>query len=147
MHIMKNLVLIIPLLLIARFAVAQISTTEKKDSWKISLNKKTVLISSESNEMLNTKKIKSAEWNKNGSLEIIFHEADTGFWRRSFQFEDENGNQLFSRDSTTKAKIPLSILRKLFTGKKEVRIYMAVSPRNPAIAVRMQRVHLCTLKL
>jgi hypothetical protein len=144
---MKNFVFIITLLLTATFAGAQISTTEKKDSWKISLNKKMVLISSEPNEMLNTKKIKSTEWNKNGYLEIIFNEADSGFWRRSFQFDDENGNQLFSKDSTTKAKIPQSVLRKLFTGKKEVRIYTVVSPLNPAIAVRMQRVHLCTLKL
>jgi hypothetical protein len=144
---MKYFVLIITLLLITKLADTQPVSIQKKDSWKISLNKKTVLISSESNELLNTKKIKSTEWNKNGYLEIIYKEADSGFWRRSFQFDDEAGNQLFTRDSTTKAKIPLSVLRKLFTGKKEVRIYMVVSPLNPAIAVRMQRVHLCTLKL
>lgn len=120
---------------------------QAQDSWKIALNKKTVLISSQSNELLNTRKIKSTDWAKNGYLEINYKEADTGFWRRSFQFDDEAGNQLFSKDSTTNAKIPLSVLRKLFAGKKEVRIYTVASPLNPNIAVRMQRVHLCTLKL
>lgn len=137
---MKHIITIITLLTSTIFASAQ-------DSWKISLNKKAVLISSESNEKLNTKKIKSSEWNKNGFLEINFKEADTGFWKRTFQFEDENGNQLLTKDSTTKVKIPLSALRKLFNGKKELKIYMVASPINPDIAVRMQRVHLCTLKL
>ena len=118
-----------------------------QDSWRISLNKKTVLISSESNEVLNTKKVNPADWNKNGYLEINYKEVDTGFWRRSFQFDDENGFQLYSKDSTTKIKIPIPELRKLFTGKKEVRIFMVMSPLDPNIMVRMQRVHLCTLKL
>jgi hypothetical protein len=137
---MKHIITIITLLTSAIFASAQ-------DSWKISLNKKTVLISSESNEKLNTKKIKSSEWNKNGFLEINFKEADTGFWKRTFQFEDEIGNQLLTKESIIQVKIPLSALRKLFNGKKELKIYMVASPINPEIAVRMQRVHLCTLKL
>jgi hypothetical protein len=144
---MKNFVLVITLLLITTLSDAQIAATQKKDNWKISLNKKTLLNSSEQDEMLNTKKIKSREWNKTGYLEIIYNEADPGIWRRSFQLDDKNGNQLFSKDSTTKTKIPLGFLRKLFNGKKEVRIYTIVSPLNPAIAVRMQRVHLCTLNM
>jgi hypothetical protein len=144
---MKYFVLITTLLLITKLSDAQIAATQKKDSWKISVNKKMVLTSSEPDEIVNTKKIKSNDWNKNGYLEIIYNEADPGFWRRAFQLDDENGNQLFSKDSTTKTKIPLGFLRKLFAGKKEVRIYTIVSPLDPAMAVRMQRVHLCTLKL
>lgn len=144
---MKSFVTIFVLLITTLFANAQLVPPQREDSWKISLNKKTLLISSESNELVNIKKIKSADWKKNGYLEINFKEADTGFWRRSFQFEDEAGNQLFSKDSTTYAKVPLSVLRKLFAGKKEIKIYTVASPLNPDIAVRMQRVHLCTLKL
>lgn len=147
MLIMKNFVLIIILLLITKLSDAQISATQKKDNWKISLNKKTVLIGSESNEVLNTKKINRTDWNKNGYLEINYIEADAGFWRRSFQFDDETGNQLYSKDSTTKVKIPLRDLRKIYAGKKEIKIYTVASPLDPNIAVRMQRVHLCTLKL
>jgi hypothetical protein len=143
---MKSFVTIFGLVITTLFANAQL-VPPQRESWKISLNKITVLTSSESNELLNTKKIKPADWNKNGYLEINYKEADTGFWRRSFQFDDEAGNQLFSKDSTTNAKIPLSQLRKLFAGKKEVKIYTVVSPLNPNIAIRMQRVHLCTLKL
>ena len=144
---MKRFVTIFGLLITTFFTHAQLVPPQREDSWKISLNKKTVLISSESNELLNTKKIKSADWNKNGFLEINYKEADTGFWRRSFQFDDEVGNQLFSKDGSTNAKIPMSVLRKLFYGKKEVRIYTVASPLNPNIAIRIQRVHLCTLKL
>ncbi len=137
---MKICFTIITFLILPLFVIAQ-------DSWKICLNKKTVLIGSESNEELNTKKINQADWNKKGNLEIIYKEKDTGFWNRSFQLDDENGNQLLSKDNTTRVKIPLAALRKLFAGKKEVKIYMVANPKNPMMAIRSQRVHLCTLKL
>lgn len=123
------------------------SFIQAQDSWHIIMNKKTVLISSESNEELNTKNFNPSDWTKTGYLEINFKEATADFWRRSFQFDDETGNQLFQKDSTTKVKIPLTELRKIYTGKKEIKIYTVASPLNPNIAVRMQRVHLCTLKL
>ena len=144
---MKIFVTLIILLMSTLFAGAQLVPPQREDSWKISLNKKTVLISSESNEVLNIKKIKQADWNKNGYLEIIYKEKDTGFWNRSFQLDDEKGNQLWNKDNTTRVKIPLAQLRKLFAGKKEVKIYMVTNPKNPKMAIRSQRVHLCTLKL
>ena len=144
---MKIFVTLIILLMSTLFAGAQLVPPQREDSWKISLNKKTVLVSSESNEVLNTKKINQADWNKNGYLEIIYKEKDTGFWNRSFQLDDEKGNQLFNKDNTTRVKIPLAGLRKLFAGKKEVKIYMVTNPKNPMMAIRSQRVHLCTLKL
>ena len=144
---MKIFITIIILLMSTLFAGAQLVPPQREDSWKISLNKKTVLISSESNEVLNTKKINQADWNKNGYLEIIYKEKDSSFWNRSFQLDDEKGNQLFNKDNTTRVKIPLAQLRKLFAGKKEVKIYMVTNPKNPKMAIRSQRVHLCTLKL
>ena len=144
---MKIFLLFISMIFSASFIQAQPVPPQREDSWKISLNKKIILISNESNELLITKKIKSTDWGKNGYLEINYKEADTGFWRRSFQLDDENGNQLFNKDSTTHVKIPTTVLRKLFTGKKEVKIYMVKSPLNPEILIRSQRVHLCTLKL
>jgi hypothetical protein len=47
-----------------------------EDSWKISLNKKTILTSSQSNELTNIKKISSADWKKNGYLEVSFKETN-----------------------------------------------------------------------
>lgn len=139
--IMKRFLLIATVILSGIFAHAQ------EGKWKIKINGKTLLYTSIEDEKNNTKKISSSDWRKPGYLEIIYTEADPSFWRRSFLFNDEKDNQLLSKDSTTKAKIPFSTLRKLFAGKKEVVIYTVASPVNPDIAVRIRRVHLCTLKL
>ena len=137
---MKKFLLLVNIFLTSFFIQGQ-------GSWQVCLNKKTIVTGSESNELLNTKKINQKEWIKNGYLEINYKEVDTGFWKRSFQFEDETGFQLFSKDSTTKVKIPIPELRKLYAGKREIKIYTVASPLDPNIMVRMQRVHLCTLKL
>lgn len=137
---MKNFIAIFTLSMSALFANAQ-------DSWKISLNKKAVLISSESNELLNTKKIKSADWKSNGYLEIIYKEPNPSNWIHSLQFSDELGNLLLTKDSTTTAKIPMAVLRKLFAGKKQVKIYMVLSPPNPMMMAPTRMIHLGTLKL
>ena len=116
-------------------------------SWKIRMNNKSLLATSHEDEKVNTKKIISSEWKKSGNLEIIFKEAEPNTWRRWFLFFDAEDNELLSKDSTTNAKISLSALRKLFIGKKEIRIYTVISPLDPNIAIRIRRVHLCTLKL
>lgn len=116
--------------------------------WKIKLNSKTLVSTSNEDEKVNTKKISSIEWKKNGLLELSFEPTnDNGFWIYSFQFDDEKGNQLFNADSTTKVTMPLAKLRKLFAGKKNVKIYMVQRPSNPDIMVRVRRVHLYTLML
>ena len=138
---MKNLFFITGLILTGFFAQAQ------TDSWKIKLHNRVLLNTNQEDEAKNLKKIKSTDWKKNGYLEIIYTEADPTFWKRSFLFFDEKDNQLLSIDSTTRVKISLSKLRKLFAGKKEINIYTVASPLNPDILVRIRRVHLCTLKL
>ena len=117
------------------------------DSWKIKLNNKVLLATSKENEKANTKKISSAELKKNGFLEISFKEASPNTWKRSFLFFDKEDNQLLAIDSVTYTKTHIATLRKLFAGKKEIRIYTTVSPLDPNIAVRVRRVHLCTLQL
>jgi hypothetical protein len=119
-----------------------------QDSWKIKWNKKTILSANKENEVANTRTIKPSAWKKNGNLEIIYTEAapDTILWH-SFLLFDEDNHQLLSKEKTLYAKISISLLRKLFTGKKQIKIYTIVSPRNPNIAVKMRRVHLCTLQL
>jgi hypothetical protein len=137
---MKSIVTITLLLMTTLFAEAQ-------NSWKISLNKITVLTSSESNEVLNTKKIKSSEWKKSGYLEVTYKETNPSNWIHSLQFSDEKDNPLLVKDSVTTVKIPLAVLRKLFTGKKQLKIYMLINPPNPMIMAPSRIVHLCTLKL
>ena len=136
---MKSFVIIFGLLITTLFANAQ-------DSWKISLNKITVLTGKESNELLNTKKIKSADWKKNGYLEVSYKETTPSNWLHSLQFTDETGNSLLVKDSTMTAKIPISALRKLFAGKKQVKIYMVIDPPDGMMAPS-RMLHLGTLRL
>ena len=144
---MKNFVVILVLLMATVFVNAQPVPPQREDSWKISLNKITVLTSSESNELLNTKKIKSTDWKKNGYLEVIYKEASPGNWLHSLQFTDELGNQLLVKDSTTSAKIPIAALRKLCAGKKQLKIYMLINPPTPMMMAPSRMIHLVTLRL
>jgi|GEM_PF-1028316 len=141
---MKRIILITGLLLAGFFACAQEGQPGK---WKIKMNGKTLINTSTEDEKVNTKNISSSEWKKSGYLEISYTEAEPNTWIRSFLFVDENDQQLFAVENSMKAKVSLSKLRKLFAGKKEVRIYTSIAPVNPDIKVRIRRVHLCTLKL
>ena len=136
---MKSFVIISGLLITTLFANAQ-------DSWKISLNKITVLTSKQSNELLNTKRIKSTEWKKNGYLEVSYKEATPGNWLHSLQFTDETGDQLLVKNNVTAAKIPIATLRKLYAGKKQVKIYMVIDPPDGMMAPS-RMLHLGTLRL
>jgi len=119
-----------------------------QESWEIKWKKKTILTADKEDEAANTRKLKRCQWKKNGDLRIIYEEAgqDTLLWH-SFLLFDEQDEQIFSGEKTLDAKIPINKLRELFSGKKQIRIYTIVSPRNPGIRVKMQRVHLCTLQL
>jgi hypothetical protein len=139
---MKRIFILAGLIIITMAVQAQ-----KLDSWKIKLNNKVLLATSKENEKANTKKITSAELKKDGYLEISFKEANLNTWRRSFLFFDKKDNQLLAIDSVTYTKIHIATLRKLFAGQKEIIIYTIVSPLDPSIAVRLRRVHLCTLQL
>ena len=137
---MKRIITIVSLLITTVFAVAQ-------DSWRITLNKKTLITSSESNELLNVKKIKLTDWKMNGYLEVSYKETNPGNWPHSLQFTDESGNQLLIKDSLTAVKIPTATLRRLFAGKKQLKIYMVINPPNPMMGVPSRMLHLGTLRL
>lgn len=134
------------------FLIAILSLNQTKihaqDGWTIKWNKKTILVANKEDEVANTRQIKHSDWKKKGNLEIIYKEAapDTILWH-SFLLFDEEDHQLLSKEKTLTAKIPVSLLRKLFAGKKQIKIYTIVSPRNPKFAVKMRRIHLCTLQL
>ncbi len=135
---MKKIILITFLLFSVLFAVAQ------SGSWVIKMNSKTVLSTRQEDVV---KKISLADWKKSGKLEIIFAEDEKNTWMRYFQLVDEFDNEILRKDSTTHAKISLAKLRKLFAGKKTIKIYTTISPLDPNIAIRIRRVHLCTLQL
>jgi len=135
------------LFLIGGLFFSGIFSQAQTGSWKVMLNNKVILTANKEDAVKNERKIKQAEWKKSGSLEIIFTEDDLNTWMRYFHIVDEQDNEIFRKDSTTSVKIPLSTLRKLFAGKKKIIIYTTISPLDPNLAIRIRRVHLCTIKL
>lgn len=137
-----KLVFLLPALFLASMAACA-----QHDSWKIKLNHRTILSTQRESSAKNIRRIQSAEWNKNGFLEIGYKESAPGKWIRSFLFFDEQDQELFRKDSVNILRIPLVDLRRMAAGKKSILIYTVVAPRDPGTAIRVRRVHLCTLRL
>jgi hypothetical protein len=115
--------------------------------WKITLNKRLILTASTANDSANTKMIRSSDWKSAGYLEVSYIESEPSGWRHAIHFADELGNDLLMKDSTKTAKIPLSSIRKLFAGKKTMKIYLTISPPNPMMMAPTRMVTLSILKL
>lgn len=122
------------------------NTQAQTGSWKIKLNSNLLLSASKEDEKVNCKKTKPSQWAKNGFLEISFTEDEPDTWWRSFLFYDEQDFELLRKDSVIYYKVPAKELQRIFTGKKEIRIYTTIAPRDTNLAVRIRRVHLCTLR-
>lgn len=116
-------------------------------SWTIKLNNKEIVSTSKEDTQANCKKLKSSIWGKTANLEINFKEDEPDAWVRSFLFYDEDDNEIFRADSTTKFTISLQKLRTLYQSKKSLIIYTVISPTDPNIAIRMRRVHLYSFML
>lgn len=103
-----------------------------QDSWKIRWNKKIILTANKEDETGNTRKINLSDWNKNGTLDILYREAepDTILWH-SFLLFDEEDHQLMAKEKTLTAKISIPELRKLYTGKKTDKdLYYSLTPKS-----------------
>jgi len=137
---MKKISIITALLMSTGFIHAQ-------ESWKIVMHKKILLTGKEVSEERNIKAVKATDWKKNGYLEVSYKVEPPSAWLHSIQFSDETGNPLLVKDSVTYAKVSTSSLRKLFAGKKQVKIYMVISPPNPMMLAPTRMKHLATLKL
>jgi hypothetical protein len=120
---------------------------QAQNSWMIVLNKKIVLTATVADEVKNVRLVRASEWKKNGFLEVKYRENPKSGWLHSIQFTDETGNALWVKDSVTSAKVSTATLRKLFTGKKELKIFILISPPDPRMMAPSRQVHLATLKL
>jgi hypothetical protein len=138
---MKKMIIMAGILFHGIFSQAQ------SGSWKILLNNKTILSTGKEDEKENCKKIKASTWNKSGNLTIEYTEDEPGVWFRSFLFYDKDDNELLRKDSTTRFTISFAALKKLYRDKKEIIIYTTIAPVDPNMAIRIRRVHLCTLRL
>lgn len=134
-------------LIFSCLALFRFNAAAQTGSWAIQLNNKTILITKTEEPLKNIRKISKAEWKKNGTLEISFRDDEPLVWWRSFLLNDDMDNELYRKDSVVTIKISLASLRVMFRGKKEIRIYTTIAPRDPRMAIRIRRVHLCTLQL
>ncbi len=131
----------------AAMLISIMNTNAQTGSWTIKLNNKKVITTSVEDETKNCKKLKSTDWKKPGNLEITFTEDVPDAWYRFFLFYDEEQNELFKADSITNLSLSLEKLRKIFSGKKALKIYTVIAPKDPTIAIRIRRVHLYTFML
>lgn len=113
-------------------------------SWQIIVNRKLQISGSISDENKNVKTIKSSDWKSGGYLDIRY--KPQGNYKFVLQLTDEAGNEQWKID-TTSAKLKLSTIRKLFAGKKEMKIYMILNPPNDMMMAPSKILHLGTLKL
>jgi len=119
----------------------------QETSWRILVNNKTIISSHVSDESVNIKPVRSSEWKKSGYLEVNYKDQPVSNWKHSLRFADEQGNELLVKDNSKSAKVTLASLRKLFTGKKQLKVYIVISPPNQMMAAPTRMVHLGTLKL
>ena len=122
------------------------SAFAQQGKWEIKWNGKVLITADTENIAAHIKQLKRNDLKQKGFLEIKFNEAIPNAWKRSFILNDESDNELWRKDSTTKMKISIAQLKNIFRGKKQIIIYTTVSPSNPMMMVRMQHIHLCTLK-
>src|SRR5690242_6208165 len=119
---MKLIISVLMILMVSGFAKAQ------ETSWRIVVNNKTIISAHVSDEKANTKALKSTEWKKSGYLEINYKDQPVSNWKHSIHISDELGNELIIKDNTKTAKVTLSSLRKLFAGKKQLKVYIVIAP-------------------
>jgi hypothetical protein len=120
-----------------------------QDSWKICLDKKTLLTALAEDEQKNTIQISSAELKKGKNLVVTYKEqSQQKGWERTLFVFNENDKELKTQVGK-KLSLKVSDLKTWLNQNKEVKIYTLNSPTDPKMKaqVRLRRVHLCTLVL
>jgi hypothetical protein len=120
-----------------------------QDSWKICLDKKTLLTALAEDEQKNTIQISSAELKKGKNLVVTYKEqSQQKGWERTLFVFNENDKELKTQIGK-KLSLKVSDLKTWLNQNKEVKIYTLNSPTDPKMKaqVRLRRVHLCTLVL
>jgi hypothetical protein len=124
-------------------------STLAQPGWKVVLNGKTILNTTVEDEAKNIVRLKKADLKKKKGLSLIYtEEAKKKDWEREIVLYDENDREL-ARQKGTQLKISNSVLQSYFKNSKKVGIYTLAFPADPKLkaAIRIRRVHLCTLIL
>ena len=119
-----------------------------QDIWKVKLNGKDVLISSVENEEKNSITLTSADLKKKKNFSVTYLEKSKAKdWERFISAFGENDEIMKKKGNIF--TITNSTLRYLFKKSGTIKLYTWALPLDPKkrAAVRVRRVHLCTLVL
>lgn len=120
--------------------------------WQIRHNKKQIFSAIEENPDSNKITVSPTGFTTKGYFTISFIEENTSVtkvkWIRTIALYDESDNELYKKASAS-VKIPDTLMKKLLTKNKTIRIFTWSLPKDPAEAarIRIRRVHLCTIVL
>lgn len=129
------------------------SVAQDAATWKVTLNKKTLLTSSNYDDTItNRLLIKREDLSNNGSFKVEYTEgknSETKNWVRTMAVMDTNSTVMAQLDSTNKIQFYNKDMLKLLWSRKKVIVFTWAAPadKGMAAAVRIRRMRLCTLEL
>lgn len=141
------------LILIGMLLWGGASVAQESASWKVTLNKKTLLTSSDTEDTVKNRLfIKREDLTNNGSFKVEYTEpknSETKGWVRSMAVFDTNSTMMAQMDSTHVLLFYNRDILKLLWSRKKVIVYTWAAPsdKGMAAAVRIRRLRLCTLEL
>jgi hypothetical protein len=124
-------------------------STIAQDRWKVCLDKKVLLNTSNEDEKKNVIIILAADLNKSKNFTLDYKESSPQKgWERTIRLYDEKDTELLKQKGK-KFTLKTSELKSLLNQYRTVRIFTINSPTDPNLKarVRIRRVHLCTLIL
>lgn len=145
---MRFAVFVVCLLLI-QFGV----NAQETASWKVTLNKKTILNGTDTEDTVkNRLLIKREDLSNNGSFKVEYTEAknsETKGWVRTMAVYDTTSTMMAQMDSTHVLLFYNKDILKLLWSRKKVIVYTWAAPADKAMAaaIRIRRLRLCTLEM
>jgi hypothetical protein len=130
--------------------MALTSNAQNSNNCTISHNNKKMLTVTKEDAAKNKIVIKAAELKKSGSLIIAFPVSKAkSEWKRNILIYDTADNMLLTKEDVTGLTLTNTELTALLAGKKKFSVFTTSIPRDPkkAAAVRVRRVHLCTVEV
>lgn len=123
-------------------------------SWKVVLNKKTVLEAGPTADSLkNIIQVTKTMLDNRNVFKLDYSEVNTlsskPGWRRTMALVDTLGTSIVERDSTSQFYLYNRDLMKALWGRNKLVIYTWAKPMDAgmAAAIRLRRTHLCTIEL
>ena len=110
-------------------------------SWTVQLNSKVLLTATQEDVEKNVVTLKDL---KKGSLLVSYRETPDKDWSRTIAVYDVNDAELYKKQERS-ITLPVTQLKQWAKKGTPIKVYTMLVPLNPAIAVRLRRVHLCTI--